>query len=71
MRASMRAYGGQSGQDRTPEVHACVPEGEAPQEAKTSVAAGPQTEFQLLFLPLYMVGQTSRLCQTVLRNKAD
>ena len=40
-------------------------------EAQTSVATGPQTQFQLLSLPLYLVGQTSRLCETVLRNKTD
>ena len=39
--------------------------------AQTSVAADPRTQFQLLSSPLYMVGQTSRLCETVLRNKAD
>jgi predicted AAA+ superfamily ATPase len=40
-------------------------------EAKTSVATGPQTQFQLLSLPLYMVGQTTRLCKAVLGNKAS
>lgn len=40
-------------------------------EAQTSVATGPQTQFQLLSLPLYMVGQTLRLCETALRSKDD
>jgi len=39
-------------------------------ETRTSVAVGPQTPFHLLSLPLYLVGQTARLCETVLRNQA-
>ena len=39
-------------------------------EARTSVTAGAQIPFQLLSLPLYLVGQTHRLCEAVLRSEA-
>jgi hypothetical protein len=38
-------------------------------ETKTSLATGPRAEFQLLSLPLYLVGQTMRLCQAVLGDR--
>jgi len=42
--------------------------------AKTSVSTGAQKEFRLLSLPLYLVGQTQRLCRSALssmENRAE
>ena len=34
--------------------------------ARTSLALGDQKQFQLLSLPLYLVGQAQRLCRAAL-----
>lgn len=38
-------------------------------QAKTSLGAGDQKQFRLLSLPLYLVGQTRRLCRSAMKKE--